>query len=202
MKPYWYVVHCQSRKEWQTASALRALSGVDSYLPEVRRRYQGEVQIAPLFPRYLFIRANLEEVPPSRINRVSGVCRLLTSGDGFPQPVPERVIADLMEREEQINAQGGLLDHGFQPGDTVRMKKGPFSGLEAVFEGPMEPNQRVHILLEFMGRINRIDVDVDMLERSVNAPEPAPEILPKVAPRRERRTRGKGRKINRRNDDA
>jgi hypothetical protein len=57
-------------------------------------------------------------------------------------------------------------------------------GLEGIFQGPTEPSERVRILIDFMGSLNRLEVDVDVLE-----PGPTPQHPPK------RRTRGKGRRI-------
>jgi transcription antitermination factor NusG len=105
------------------------------------------------------------------------------SFDDQPQPIPTDIVENLRQRVAAINQRGCLLDHGFQPGDTVRFKKGPLYGLEVVFQETLHPYERVRVLLEFMGQINRVDVAVGDLEQ--------------VAPKQHlpRRTRGKGRKI-------
>jgi transcriptional antiterminator RfaH len=142
------------------------------------------MQRAALFPRYLFVYANLQEVALSAINSTIGVVRLVTFGD-IPQIVPHSIIATIEERVEYINAQGGLPMHSFRPGDRVQIKNGPFSGLEAIFQGPMKSSERVRILIELLGRPNEIAVNIDVLER-----DGAPQVF-----QRERRTRGKGRII-------
>ncbi|NJL33792.1 MAG: hypothetical protein HC893_07930 [Chloroflexaceae bacterium] len=180
----WYVVYCQPAREHYTALTLREQLGLTVYLPEVRSYFRGQVQPAPLFPRYLFAQANLQQVPPSRINATPGVVRLIAF-DGKPQAMPAAIIEDLHTKVEETNHRGGLLARTIQPGDTVQIKAGPLVGLEAVFIGPATPSERVQVLLELMGRLNQVELERRMIEPGA---EPPPT-------RRPRRTRGKGRKI-------
>lgn len=184
-EPQWYVVHCKWLKEWHAAVALESLLGLTVYVPFVRQRLRGQVQQVPFFPNYLFLYADLHEVAPSRIQAVPGVVRLVTFGEQ-PQPVASAVIDFIRAQVGKLNAQGGIVSHPFQPGDTVRFKSGPFDGLEATFKGPMEPSERVRVLLEFLGSPREFEVGAEKLER-VGAAGSAPT---------ERRTRGKGRQIN------
>jgi transcription antitermination factor NusG len=182
----WYVVHCQALKERQVASALQDLLGLTIYLPEVTRRYAGKIQMAPFFPRYLFVRANLHEVPPSTINAIPGVARMVTLGDE-PQPVPAKVLAAIAERLADLEKHGGLPMHNHQPGDAVQLRSGPLRGLDAIFLGPAAPSERVRILVEFLGQPREVDIEVAMIEGSRGG----------AASQGKRRTRGKGRHINR-----
>ncbi len=180
----WYVVHCRPHKERYAALALQEQFGLTVYVPEVMCYYQGQIQHAPLFPRYLFAQIDLHTVPPSRINATPGVTRLVTF-DTTPQKIPAAVVQAIHTQVECCNEQGGLPEHGFQPGDTVQFRRGPLRGLEAIFVGPITPSRRVRILLEFMGRLNELEVDRNLLETSSeNVPQ-----------KRERRTRGRGRWI-------
>jgi len=182
--PPWYVVHCQPLKEWYTAAVLTDQLGLTVYLPTVLQPFRGTLQRAPLFPRYLFVQANLEAVAPSTINAAPGVVRLVAFEE-VPQPVPAATMAALRRRVDQLNTQGGLPVHGFQPGDAVWLTGGPLQGLEAVFVGPLKPRERVRVLIEFLGQLREAEVQVALLEPVRAAP----------APQRARRTRGKGRRI-------
>jgi transcriptional antiterminator RfaH len=179
----WYAVHCKRMKEWQAAAALETLLDLPIYLPEVRRRFRGQTQHAPFFPGYLFVRANFHIVALSKINATPGILRVVAF-DNRPLSIPEAVIDQIHIQVSELNARGGLAAHRFQPGDTVRVKVGPFSGLEAAFQGPMTPSERVRILIEFLGGLREAEVPVDDLERVGATPLPS---------RQERRTRGKGR---------
>jgi transcription antitermination factor NusG len=182
--PEWYVVHCMPFKEQYAATGLRAMLGLAVYLPQVQSYFRGHVQRAPWFPRYLFARADLQIVPPSSINAVPGVVRLI-SVDSTPQPISFRVIEAIRQQVDQLNAQGGLPNHHFKQGDSVRLRDGPLHGLEAVFVGPMEPSARVRVLIDFLGRLQEIKVKTSALEHVSSA------HIPKL----ERWTRGKGRRI-------
>ena len=181
----WYAVHCQRLKEWRAAAALETLLGLPVYLPEVRRRYRGQTQHAPLFPSYLFVRANFQIVALSKINATPGVLRVIAF-DNRPLAIPAAVIDQIHADVSELNARGGLAAHPFQVGDTVRIKAGPFRGLEAVFQGPMTPSERVRVLIEFLGGLREAEVGVDALERTATVAVP---------PRQARGTRGKGRAI-------
>jgi transcription elongation factor/antiterminator RfaH len=180
----WYAVYCKPFKEWLAATRLAEQLGLIVYVPQIRTCFRGQIQFAPFFPRYLFIQANLQEVSTSHINATPGVSRLVMF-DYVPQPIPAIVIEALRQRMAQFNAQGGLPNHGFHPGDNVRLKAGPLRGLEAVFVGPMKPSERVQILVDFLGHHRPAEVHVSTLERTTAEP----------APMQERRTRGKGRQI-------
>jgi len=62
---------------------------------------------------------------------------------------------------------------------------GPFQGLETVFAGPTTPSKRVQVLLNFLGRLTKVEVEVSALEKRAES----------VRLKRIRYTRGKGRKI-------
>jgi transcription elongation factor/antiterminator RfaH len=181
---FWYAVHCKPFKEWLAAARLAEHLGLAVYVPKLRTRFRGQIQLAPFFPRYLFVQADLQAISITDINSTPGVSRLVTFGQ-IAQPISATVIEALRQRMAQFNSEGGLPNHGFQPGDGVRLKAGPLQGLEAVFVGPMKPSERVHILVDFLGHQRSVEVHVNTLERSAIDP----------APRHERRTRGKGRYI-------
>jgi transcription antitermination factor NusG len=180
----WYVIHCKRLREWRAAAALEERLGLATYLPEIQRRHRGQMQRFPFFPGYLFVWANLREVVLSHINAMPGVLRLVAIGE-LPQPVPMRVIEEIRQRVDDLNAHGGLIPHNFRPGDTLKLKDSPLQGLEAIFLGPMKPSERVRVLIDFLGHYREAEVDVDMLEH----------ISTELTPKLERRTRGKGRRI-------
>jgi transcriptional antiterminator RfaH len=182
----WYVVHIKARQELLVAGLLEAMAEVVVYLPQVTRRTGQRAKAALLFPGYLFVQADLGQTRASAIDKTPGVIRLVAFG-GQPQPVPDAAMASLQARVQELNQQGGLPQHPFQPGDSVRITEGPLGGLEGVFQGPMRPAQRVRVLLQFLGGLHELEVDPGLLERSGQLPAGHPP----------RRTRGKGRVIRR-----
>jgi transcriptional antiterminator RfaH len=180
----WYAVHCKALRESQAAAALESYLRLAVYLPEIRRRSRRQVQRVALFPGYLFVQANLQEVGLSTINATPGVVRLVAF-DETPQPIPETTIEAIRELVDSFNARGGQPEHGFRPGDIVRFKGGALQGLKAIFAGPMKPSERVRVLIDFLGSCREAEINVGLLERASSEPIAG----------RERRTRGRGRKI-------
>jgi transcriptional antiterminator RfaH len=167
----WYVVHCRPGKEFLAESALQENLGLPTYLPFVLSHARGTIKKVPFFPGYLFLSAAPPQLQVTRIRSMPGVVRMLEFGDG-PQAVPKIIVSAIMERLEALNANGGVPRHSFKPGETVLLKSGPFRGLQAVFMGSMAPSARVKILLEFLGRLNEVKVDLQDITHSPNGPAP------------------------------
>jgi transcription antitermination factor NusG len=51
----------------------------------------------------------------------------------------------------------------FKQGEIVRVARGPFEGLNAMFDRALSPEGRVRVLLELMGRLVAADLDVEDL---------------------------------------
>src|SRR5437879_8650147 len=96
---------------------------------------------------------DLQKTPVSKINSSPGVLRLVEFG-GEPQAVPESIISGIRERLQHID----MTDlQKFHPGDVVRMKKNEsWRDLEMIFLGSSSPNHRVYVLLELLGRLNKV----------------------------------------------
>ncbi len=102
-------------------------------------------------------------MPVLSIHRTPGVIRLVAF-DARPTQAPVSVVAALRQEVNAINDRGGLTTHSFYEGQRVRITTGPLQGLEAVFVGPMQPSRRVSVLLDFLGRLQKVQVEVTELE--------------------------------------
>ena len=185
MPEQWVVLYTKSNAERQVARALYE-RGVEVFLPTVRElRQRRRREYAPFFPCYLFARVDFEQVSYSTVAWTPGLRRVVAFGDRLAV-MPDEAIEMIRQRLAEIEAQGGLPTYGFQPGDEVRIKDGPLRGLHAVFEGPMGPEERVQVLIRFLGQTYQREVAAANLER-------VPESERKQ--KRPRRTRGRGRRI-------
>jgi transcriptional antiterminator RfaH len=188
----WYVLHSKPNAEYQVANALKG-RGIQTYLPEIeapKARLGRKRQ--PFFPCYLFVRVDLEAVGLSQVQWIPGLRRIVACGDQ-PTSVANEVIELIQRSLGEMEASGGLAGHTFKPGDTVRITDGPMQGMLAVFERPTTPSERVQVLLTFLGHANRVWVPVTDLEKvTPESNGPASECS-----ERRRRTRGRGRRIQR-----
>jgi len=160
----WYVVHARPRRELMVASLLGEYETTNIFLPEVWHQGKQGKRLVPLFPGYLFAQIDLERSPTSMIRRTPGVINLV-GHDQQPLPIAHGIVSSLQERVAQLNDEGGLIQHPFHVGDQVLFTEGPFQGLEAVFMGPMNPSERVQVLLKFLGQEQEIEVAVGSLEK-------------------------------------
>ncbi len=184
MTLHWYALHTQPHREPQVAHLLLD-KGIEVFLPivSVRHRRYGRVE-RPLFPCYLFARLDLDIEGLSPVRWTPGLRRVVAFGER-PVSIPDEVISRLSERVREMQEAGGLPAHDFKPGDRLVITHGPLRGLEAVFQGPMRPSERVRVLIEFLGQLAEVEVPLDDVER-------VPDYRVRRPPRR---TRGRGRRI-------
>lgn len=179
----WYAVHTKPNTEARVARTLM-VRGFQTFLPLLPGSGGGSAK--PLFPTYLFIECDLSVIDPAQLQWIPGLRRILNFA-GEAAVVPEAAITLIRAELQRIEAAGGLPTHGFRPGDEVVIDQGPLAGLRGVFQGPVGPAERVHILLRFLGQTNRTEVPVEALRR-------APEDGGATGSRRG--TRGRGRHIS------
>jgi len=95
------------------------------------------------------------------INSTVGVSQLICRGD-IPVPIASTVIEHLKRSEDD----GGhiLLPSQalFRRGDAVQIVEGPFASCLGIYQETTD-NDRVAILLEFLGRKARMVVDADLI---------------------------------------
>ena len=162
---HWYTVRAKPRAEQQVQAALTR-KGLTVYLPMVKvaRVNPRARPVVPLFPSYLFVQVDLEQIGPSALNWVPGVARLVSFG-GEPVAVPDAVIDHVKRRLAEVERSGEFGLGPFRHGDHVRITTGPFRDLDAVFDQKLTAKGRARVLLEFLGRLTVTEVDLDALEK-------------------------------------
>lgn len=186
-RPDWYVVYCRPLHERQAAAALSELLGLTVYLPEVLQRVQQHSRLVALFPRYLFVAADLAKVNLSRINAAPGVLGLVAFGE-MPRPIEAEVIDAIRTQVEHLNTAVRAASEQ-PPGrwGAEPYAHGRLAGLEAVFHTPMSAEARARLLLDFLRRVCSPGA----------TPAPLDASAASHRPKRVRRTRGRGRPISR-----
>jgi len=114
----------------------------------------------PFFPGYMFVSVNSELSPWRTINSTVGVSRLVNF-DGNPKPLPLQLISGLMQRCDAANTMIPL--NRFNEGDSVEMLTGPFANFIAKVD-TIDPEQRIWVLMDFMGQKTRMQVTADQLQ--------------------------------------
>lgn len=148
---HWYLVHTKIRQEKVALENLER-QGYECLLPTILvEKLRGstlKVIEEPLFTRYMFIRLDdsLNAQSWSPIRSTMGVSRLVTFGHA-PAKIEDALVEEI--RVKTNSAQ--VLKRQFEKGDVVLVTKGPFAGIEAIFE-MTDAQDRVMVLLTIMSK--------------------------------------------------
>lgn len=132
----WYAVYTRSRFEKEVAAEFN-LREINHYLPLVRREQRWKDRRKwvdfPLFPSYLFVRADFSDLEGwdrrIEILRVKGVVKLICSAAGLPLPIPDQEIFNIRTvLEKKLKVDPYQFD--LKEGQSVRIRKGPLKGVE------------------------------------------------------------------------
>lgn len=157
---HWYLIQA---KPGQAKKAQQELENqeFDTYLPEisVEKIVRGKrtEKLEPLFPGYLFIYLSTEESNWRPIRSTRGVAKVVRFGD-TPAIVPADAIANIRAQLKEQSAEAE-----FTTNTPVNITDGPFQGLQAIFHG-YDGEQRAFLLLELLGKWQRLSIDLDKLE--------------------------------------
>ena len=170
----WYVLRTKPHREKHVGRQL-AQRGIETYFPVLKafHKYlrEGQRQVEPLFPGYLFVRASL----PSRyleIRSLGGMLEVVRFGEHFPHLEAE-VIAALRRRETRegyIRIRPVAVLRASQP---VRVTDGLFAGQEGLFCRYRNASERVSILLDFLHRQVRLELPATQVKPKTYAPAAA-----------------------------
>jgi transcriptional antiterminator RfaH len=159
----WYLIQFKPNSH-RLAERNLLRQGFDTFLPMqkiTRRKVSRFVSdLKPLFPGYMFVSVNSDLAPWRTINSTIGVSKLV-SFEGKPKPLPLQLISGLMLR---CDASGTLLPpKSLSKGDSVEMLTGPFANFIATVDA-IGPEQRIWVLMDFMGQKTRMQVSADQLQ--------------------------------------
>ena len=146
----WFLVHTRPKSERKAELHLGA-QGFKTYFPQLQKTIRHARQLrtvqAALFPRYLFVRLNLERDRWLSVRNTVGVSHVVAHRDGRPVPVPLGIVESLIEHSE-----GDLtrLDTELVKGQLVRILSGPFTDFVGTLER-LDGAGRVKVLLDMMG---------------------------------------------------
>jgi transcription elongation factor/antiterminator RfaH len=165
MSQAWYVLQSKPHKENQLSAYMES-QGFEVFYPTIRVQPVNprSSKIRPYFPGYLFVHADLEAVGISALQWVPGAVGLVQFVDHVA-PVPDYIIHELKRRVADIEAAGGRQLEGLKQGDPVRITHGPWAGCEAIFDLRLSGSARVQVLLEMLGRLVKVEVNEDAIEK-------------------------------------
>jgi transcription antitermination factor NusG len=155
----WCICLAKPRQEKGVARLLRARK-IPFFLPMLRRQavYQRHrVTVStPLFGGYLFLFASEEEqVTATSITRAAQV---------FPAEDPKQLLADLRQIQRLLATDTPLaVQEHLLPGQPVRVKQGPLSGLEGIVQ-VLPDGKRLSVPVRLLQQTVLLDIDDSLLE--------------------------------------
>ena len=149
---HWYLLYCKPKQELRAQQHL-ANQGFTSFVPLITldklRGGKWQQVTEPLFPRYLFLHiSNAEQLNFRAIRATRGITDFVRFGSVLAT-VPDQLIQQLTA--EQIILKQQAADARLKTGDAVSIIKGPFSGLNAVFDSA-DGETRSLILVSMLGQ--------------------------------------------------
>ncbi|HKQ39516.1 MAG TPA: transcription termination/antitermination NusG family protein [Verrucomicrobiae bacterium] len=163
----WFCLRSQPRHEHIAARQLAMMSDVEPFNPRIRfarPTRHGPVWITEsLFPNYLFARFDWREAL-NKVHYAPGVSGIVHFGARWPI-VPATFIDDI----RKLVGEAGVheISKDLATGDKVRIAGGSLHGLEAVVTQVMPGQQRVAVLLDFLGRQTTVEVGADSIVKHV-----------------------------------
>ncbi len=146
----------QNRERYAAENVFRA--GFAYYLPQIRETVRivsrgvrrREFQVKPLFPSYLFVSA--ENGQWHDLLQTFGVLGIVTTSDKFPAIITATALARVKAMEGEDGSIVLPKDSGrLRNGQTARITGGSYAGYQGIVQGD-SPNDRIQILLDYMGR--------------------------------------------------
>ena len=156
LEPHWYAAYTCANHEKGVARQLERRS-VECFLPlyeSVRRWKDRRVRLElPLFPGYVFVQLALRD--RLRVLEIPGVVRLV-GFNGFPTALPH---AEIDALRDGLKCYLRAEPHPFlKTGLRVRIKRGPFAGMEGILVR-RKGNLRVVLSLDLIVRSIIVDID-------------------------------------------
>ena len=161
IQKHWFALYTKPHKEHMVRDFLSAQK-VQVYLPEiaVKTRRRGRRETRPFFPHYLFARPDPQDDMIANLRWTPGLRCIVSMGER-PVPVPDEVVQEIRRRLAtiaQVEPEGP-----FREGDVVHVMRGPFEGLDAVFDRRLSAQGRVRVFLQWMSRWVAAELDLEDL---------------------------------------
>lgn len=159
----WFLVQTKPNAE---ALAFQNLENqeITAFLPlhktTRRKTYKFQTILRPLFPGYVFISLELNDVLWQKVKNTRGVTRVVRFGRE-PSQVPSKILNELFAC---CNSNGIFQrEEKFVIGNKIQIKEGPLAGIIGRIID-VDPKQRIKILFDFMGQRSKLTVDASALD--------------------------------------
>jgi transcriptional antiterminator NusG len=173
----WFVVHTQSgyeNKVSQNLAARTASMNLEERILEVVIPMEDVVEFRngkkvnvskKMFPGYLLVRCHLDDTSWSAIRDTPGIVNFVGAG-GKPSPLSRGEVENFLQipdeaAPEQTKKSRARL--GFDVGETVRVKEGPFADFSGAIIEINEDQLKVKVLVNIFGRETPVELEFSQI---------------------------------------
>ncbi|MDD4890448.1 MAG: transcription termination/antitermination protein NusG [Phycisphaerae bacterium] len=182
MAKQWYVLRVASNKEDRVREALERkvkIEGLGEVVGKIlvpteriSRVRAGVKRIAErkLYPGYVFIEMEMEEngsIPEQAwflIKETSGVGDFI-GADGKPVPMKAIDVEKMLAEAEKGSGEQVSFKIEFNPGETVKIKEGPFEGFEGHVDQVLPDKGLIRVVVTIFGRATPVEVEYWQVEK-------------------------------------
>tara|TARA_B100000686_G_scaffold348518_1_gene439755 strand:+ start:1172 stop:1966 length:795 start_codon:yes stop_codon:yes gene_type:complete len=169
----WYVVHTQSgyenKVQGNLAQRTKAMNKED-YIHEVviplenvvefKQGKRVEVQ-KKMFPGYILVRARMNDEVWSVIRNTPGITGFVGAGNK-PTPLPRKEVENFLG--VNVDGEGQPIKRakprmGYEEGETVRVKEGPFADFSGEIIEINEDQLKLKVLVNIFGRETPVELE-------------------------------------------
>jgi transcriptional antiterminator NusG len=176
----WYIVHTYSSQEDRVKKNLELrieTMDVKDRIFQVVVPTEDEVEIKDgrrksvarrVFPGYLIIQMKMDDESWYVVRNTPGVTGFVSAEDeneGRPKPVPLEE-AEVQAIMNQMQSSKPRVRVGFEIGQTVRIKDGPFVDFMGAVDEVYPDRAKVKVLVSFFGRETPVELDFLQVEKA------------------------------------
>ena len=176
----WYAVHTFSGQESKIKKNIEMLierEGVQDkfgriLIPEsatqVNVRGKRKTVFQKLFPAYLIIEMELDELTQHLVTSVQGVTHFGGTSRQNKMPVPLRQSeVDRLLGIKTEDVEQDVIQNPYVVGDTVSIKDGPFEGFDGVVEEILAEKKKLRVMVSVFGRPTPVELGFNQAERAL-----------------------------------
>lgn len=184
MAKQWYVLRVASNKESQVRDALERKVKIEGLTERIGRilvptekrpspRGRGEKKKfveRKMYPGYIFIEMELGEEGKIGedawflIRETTGVGDFIGSA-GKPSPMKQGDVDKMLMQIEKAE-EGAPVSVGFEPGELVKIKEGPFENFEGAVEEVLPDKGLVRVEVTIFGRATPVELEYWQVEKA------------------------------------
>ncbi|MEG3585979.1 MAG: transcription termination/antitermination protein NusG [Actinomycetota bacterium] len=169
----WYVVHTQSgyenKVQGNLAQRIQSMNKEDSIheivipLENVVEFKQGKrVEVEKkMFPGYILVRCRMNDEVWNVIRNTPGITGFVGSSNK-PTPLPRKEVENFLGTEGEVDGQNvkrAKPRMGYEEGETVRVKEGPFADFSGEIIEINEDQLKLKVLVNIFGRETPVELE-------------------------------------------